>query len=78
MEFDFLLFPRACGHGPTAQTRVPRVAQCHLRCWVVERIFGWLGRSRRLSRDYERKAEVAEAFVYLAMCRLMLYRWIKN
>jgi len=31
-----------------------------------------------LSRDYERKAEVAEAFVYLAMCRLMLYRWIKN
>jgi len=39
------------------------------RRWVVERTFGWLGRSRRLSRDYERKAQVAEAFVYLAMCR---------
>jgi len=38
----------------------------------------WLGRSCRLSRDYERKAQVAEAFVYLAMCRLMLHRWIKN
>jgi putative transposase len=47
------------------------------RRWVVERTFGWLGRSRRLSRDYERKAEVAEAFVYLAMCRLMLHPWIK-
>ena len=46
--------------------------------WVVERTFGWLGRSRRLSRDYERKAQVAEAFVYLAMCRLMLHRWVKN
>jgi putative transposase len=45
---------------------------------IVERTFGWLGRSRRLSRDYERRAQVAEAFVYLAMCRLMLHRWIKN
>ena len=48
------------------------------RRWVVERTFGWLGRSRRLSRDYERQAQVAEAFVYLAMCRLMLHRWVKN
>jgi putative transposase len=48
------------------------------RRWVVERTFGWLGRSRRLGRDYERKAQVAEAFVYLAMCRLMPHRWIKN
>lgn len=35
------------------------------RRWVVERTFGWLGRSGRLSRDYERKAQVAESFVYL-------------
>ena len=39
--------------------------------WVVERTFGWLGRSRRLSRDYERQAQVAEAFADLAICRLM-------
>jgi putative transposase len=48
------------------------------RRWVVERTFGWLGRSRRLSRDYERRAEVAESMVYLTMIRLMLARWVKN
>ena len=48
------------------------------RRWVVERTFGWLGRNRRLSRDYERRAEVAESMVYLTMTRLMLNRWVKN
>ena len=48
------------------------------RRWVVERTFGWLGRYRRLSRDYERRAKVAEAMVYLAMSRLMLARWVKH
>jgi len=48
------------------------------RRWVVERTFGWLGRYRRLSRDYERRAKVAEAMVGLAMSRLMLARWVKN
>ena len=46
--------------------------------WVVERTFAWLGRFRRLNRDYERRADVAEAMVYLAMSRLMLRRWVKN
>jgi putative transposase len=44
------------------------------RRWVVERTFGWLGRSRRLSRDYERQAKTGETIVYLAMIRLMLAR----
>ena len=44
------------------------------RRWVVERTFGWLGRSRRLSRDYERQAHTGETMVYLAMIRLMLAR----
>ena len=44
------------------------------RRWVVERTFGWLGRYRRLSRDYERKANTGETMVYLAMLRLMLAR----
>lgn len=48
------------------------------RRWVVERTFGWLGRYRRLTRSYERKTEVAEAMVYLAMSRLMLSRWVKH
>jgi len=42
--------------------------------WLVERTFGWLSRERRLSRDYERKEESSEAFVYLGMIRLMLGR----
>lgn len=44
------------------------------RRWVVERTFGWLGRWRRLSRDYEELPEVAEAMLKLAMIRLMLHR----
>ena len=44
------------------------------RRWVVERTFGWLGQSRRLTRDYERQAKTGETVVYLAMIRLMLAR----
>lgn len=44
------------------------------RRWVVERTFGWLNRSRRLSKDYERMTESSEAFVYLAMIHLMTRR----
>ena len=44
------------------------------RRWVVERTIGWLGRWRRLSKDYEELPEVAEAMVTLAMIRLMLHR----
>ena len=44
------------------------------RRWVVERTFGWLGRYRRLSKDYERQAKTGETMVHLAMIRLMLAR----
>ena len=44
------------------------------RRWVVERTFGWFGRYRRLTRDYERQAHTGEIMVYLAMIRLMLAR----
>ena len=44
------------------------------RRWVVERTFGWLGRYRRLSRDYERQAQTGETMIYLSMIRLMLAR----
>ena len=44
------------------------------RRWVAERTLGWLGRWRRLARDYEELPEVAEAMVKLAMIRLMLQR----
>ena len=44
------------------------------RRWVVERSFGWFGRCRRLSKDYEALPEVSEAMVTLAAIRLMLHR----
>ena len=44
------------------------------RRWVVERTLGWLGRWRRLSKDYEHLPEVSEAMLTLAMIRLMVHR----
>lgn len=44
------------------------------RRWVVERTFAWLGRYRRMSKDYEYLTEMSEAFIYAAMVRLMLRR----
>jgi putative transposase len=44
------------------------------RRWVVERTFGWFGRSRRLSKDYEQLPETSEAMLYAMMVRLMLKR----
>ena len=42
--------------------------------WIVERTFGWLNRSRRLSKDYERTIASSEAFVKIAMIHLMVRR----
>jgi transposase len=44
------------------------------RRWLAERTLGWLGRWRRLAKDYEELPEVAETMVKLAMIRLMLHR----
>jgi putative transposase len=42
--------------------------------WIVERTFGWFGRWRRLSKDYERTTESSEAFIYVAMIGVMARR----
>ena len=44
------------------------------RRWVVERTFGWLGRYRRLSKDYEQLTENSEAMVLISMMNLMSRR----
>ncbi len=42
--------------------------------WIVERTFAWLGRNRRLAKDYERKVQTSETFIEVAMIRLVLGR----
>ena len=52
----------------------PRGFRLLPRRWVVERTFAWLSQNRRMSKDYERLCATAEAFVYVAMARLMVRR----
>ena len=42
--------------------------------WIVERTIAWIGRNRRMAKDYEECEETSEAWMYLAMIRLMLRR----
>lgn len=37
--------------------------------WIVERILGWLGRYRRLARDFEHTVASSESVVYIASMR---------
>ena len=46
--------------------------------WIVERTFSWLSQNRRMSKDYEKLPESAEAFIYVAMSRLMARRLARS
>jgi putative transposase len=61
---ETLLWPRRFGDLP--------------RRWVIERTFSWLSQNRRMSKDYERLAATSEAFVYVAMSRLMVRRLARS
>jgi putative transposase len=56
---------------------VPRFAVVPRR-WVVERTFAWLGRFRRLSKDYEYLTATSEAVIYLAVIQLLTRRLASN
>ena len=64
---------RGCGAAGQPPER-PAGFRVLPRRWVVERTFAWLGRNRRLSKDYERLCETTETWIDLAMTRLMLRR----
>jgi putative transposase len=64
---------------PEGQEPPPRPAFTVLpRRWVVERTFSWLGQNRRMSKDYERLPQSAEAFIHVAMTRLMVRRLARS
>lgn len=42
--------------------------------WVIERTFAWLGRSRRLSKDYERRTDSSECMIRTSAIHLLLKR----
>ncbi len=76
--------------GPKAATAVAATGLWHLEIvrrdpgvkgfeilpkrWIVERTLSWLRRNRRLARDFEHLVRTAEAFVTLAMIKIMLRR----
>ena len=47
------------------------------RRWIVERTFAWLGKNRRLSKDYELITTSSLSMIYLAMTRLMVRRIVE-
>jgi putative transposase len=46
--------------------------------WIVERTFAWLGRYRRLSKDYECNPRSSEAWIYIAMIHRMARCMVKT
>jgi len=51
---------------------LPRGFHIIKRRRVVERTFAWIGRNRRMSRDYERLIKTSEMPLYASMTRIML------
>jgi putative transposase len=56
----------------------PKGFQVLPRRWVVERTFSWIDQNRRMSKDYERLTETSEAFIYVAMSRLIVRRLARS
>jgi putative transposase len=44
----------------------------------IERTFSWIDHNRRMSKDYKRLPETSEAFIYVAMSRLMARRLARS
>lgn len=64
----------ACGWSMDIIRRTSRGFVVLPKRWVIERTFAWLGKYRRLSKDYEVLESSSEAFVYAAMIHIMVRR----
>ncbi|GCE23157.1 hypothetical protein KDK_69570 [Dictyobacter kobayashii] len=62
-------------HEELYPAAVPYQAGAHR--WVVERTFGWITHSRRLARDDEGLPQCSEAFIQVALSRIMLRRLVR-
>ncbi len=67
---------QAAGHGVEIVTRPGDTAGFTVlpRRWVVERIFAWLSRNRRLAKDFETRVESAVGYLQIAMLKLLTRR----
>lgn len=45
------------------------------RRWVVERTFAWIGKYRRMSKDYEYSPKTSESMIFLCMTKTMITRY---
>lgn len=73
-----LAVEQVCGPGVRVEV-IARTLKSFERLpkrWIVERIFGWLNRFRRLSKDYEVYSELSEEMIYGSLLRLMLRRLV--
>ena len=63
------------GHGIDLSKLPKRPAFENLpRRWVAARTFAWISHNRRMAKDHERLCSTGEAFIHLAMARLMARR----
>ena len=46
--------------------------------WVVERTFAWMGRNRRLAKDFEKIVETSMTYLEVAMIQLMIRRLARS